>query len=106
MSFVSPLGHMLFAVVLSASSVPVQILIEEDPNPTEILCEALAEASNANGAGQVSAADFKGLRTLEKMAGKKIRKIMVYTGPSPQRFGEESAFPYEQFLGEVLPAIE
>jgi tetratricopeptide (TPR) repeat protein len=40
---------MLCALVLSSVSVPVQITIEEDTNPSNVVCEALAESSGSAG---------------------------------------------------------
>lgn len=55
----------------------------------------------------VSSVFFRGGRSLEQIAQKTMEKILLYTGPSVQRFGpRENAVPFDVFLREWLPNSE
>ncbi len=52
---------------------------------------------------QATEADLGGLRSFEEVAGKPVKKFLVYRGDSPQKFHRgEWAMPYERFLNEEL----
>ena len=54
----------------------------------------------------VSSHDWAGLKTFEQFARKGIRKCLVYTGPSVQRFAkDETAYPYQEFFNHFLPSL-
>lgn len=53
MSFVSLFGQTFLAIAFSAVSLPVQIVIEEDPNATEVVCAALDETATASGGARI-----------------------------------------------------
>lgn len=54
----------------------------------------------------VGEADLKGLRSLEEVSHKPIKKYLVYRGETRQKFSKkEVVFPYSEFLLQILPTL-
>ena len=54
----------------------------------------------------VSENELRGLRSFEEVAHKPVQKYVVYTGETRQQFSKsEKAFPYREFLEEVVPGM-
>ena len=52
----------------------------------------------------VTEAEMWGLRSFEEVAHKPVKKFILFTAESPQRFSRgETAIPYQQFLQTTLP---
>lgn len=52
----------------------------------------------------VRESDTGGLRSFEEVAHKPVKKFLLFTGDSPQRFSRgETAVPYQRFLQTILP---
>ncbi|MBI3333688.1 MAG: DUF4143 domain-containing protein, partial [Candidatus Omnitrophica bacterium] len=55
--------------------------------------------------GNVREGETGGLRSFEEVAHKPVKKFILFTGESPQRFSRaETAVPYQQFFQTILPS--
>lgn len=53
----------------------------------------------------VTEGETGGLRSFEEVAHKPVKKFILFTGESPQRFaGGETAVPYQRFFQAILPS--
>ena len=53
----------------------------------------------------VTESETGGLRSFEEVAHKPVKKFILFTGESPQRFSRgETAVPYQQFFRTLLPS--
>ena len=54
----------------------------------------------------VTERETAGLRSFEEVSPKPVKKFILFTGESPQRFSRgETAVPYRQFFHSVLPGV-
>ena len=55
---------------------------------------------------KISARDWRGLKSFESVARKPVKKLIVYTGETAQKFSQtEVVLPFKEFLTQFLPSL-